>query len=400
MITTIDYTVLEILKESLYNIPAELSEKPNQTAVFMELTSQSLLPIAYIWLKKQKDFDEDLKKDWTQVYAAQTYRWYAMMREQSDIIDLLSSNGYTVAVMKGNSIAAYYPKPQLRGSSDIDLLVRWEEYDEIYDFLLNQGYQLIGEKQEKKHHFAICGKKYVIEVHKRPGGTRLNGTTDQTDLLYFFQEGLNEIVWTDCCGYRIPVLPPVYNAMILLLHTAQHMKEGIGLRHILDWMMFAEHCVDDDFWNHKLKPVAEKGQVALLAQISTKMCQKYLGLTDSITWCKDASDQTSQDLVEYLFSQGDFGKKVKTSENGLRVVANSQGVSGFLRYVYKSSLYSMPVAKEYQLLKPVALFYQCIRYMVLIITRKNPFISVKNDLSKGRKRKVFFEQLGIGNKSD
>lgn len=395
MISTMENAVLEIIKESLYNIPTNIVVSSDFSAIFEELKSQSLLPITYVWMKRQISLGDNIKKEWTKVYASQTYRWYAMMKEQSDIIDLLSRKGYSVAVMKGNSIALYYPKPQLRGSSDIDLLVRWEEYDKIYDLLLKNGYQLIGEKQEKKHHFSVCRKQYVIEVHKRPGGTRLTGTKEQTELLGFFQEGLNYVEWTECCGYRIPVLPPIYNAMILLLHTAQHMTEGIGLRHIIDWMMFAEHCAVDDFWNRELKPMAAKGQVDTLAQVCTKMCQKYLGLTTAITWCQDASDQTGQELMEYLFYQGDFGTKAGANDAETEFWTASRDIKSFCKRLNNSSLYSMPLARKHKLLLPIAWVYQMGRYVRQGIGREKPVSTMIESQKEANRRRNLFADLRI-----
>lgn len=386
--------VLNILKEGIFHIPTELPSDVDWESVYQEFKMQSLAAVAYPCVKKHIS-DESVLNKWKKTAVGQIYHWYTMMGEQDRIVSLLEENGYDVAVLKGNACAANYPDPQLRGSGDVDLLVRWEEYDEIYEFLQKQGYHLIGEKIETKHHFTVKEKRVLFEIHKRPGGTRINGTEAQTEMLKFFQDGLNQIHHIDCCGHSIPVLPPVQNAMVLLLHTAQHMREGIGLRHMLDWMLFADQYVNNAFWENELQTVAGKGEVEKLAISITAMCQDYLGLSQKLTWCHTGKSDVSEQLLTFVFDQGDFGQKAGQNDAETRVLTASNNVKGFLKRLNESSLYSMPKARKNKILRPAAWCYQLWRYVTKGMKKDRPLETLRKNMAEGKKRRELFDKIGL-----
>lgn len=388
--------VLDILKKVLNNDSISvINTTDSWEDVYEELRIQSLLPLTYSWVKRHDLHDSELKAKWTQKFASQSYRWYSMMEEQNELCSLLTEHGYAFAIIKGSANGIYYPVPEMRVSSDIDFLVRWDEYDEIYDFLLKNGYCLVGEKKESKHHVELKKKRVIFEMHKRPGGTRISGKYANQEMIDFFQKGLDHVELAECGKYSIPVLPRLQNAMVLLLHTAQHLREGLGPRHILDWMMFAKANVDDDFWYSELEDIARKGNVASLAKIMTKMCQKYLGLTDEITWCNDADESACDQLMEYVFRQGDFGIKAGKEDAQIRVLAESQSVEGFWRRTCNSSLYSMPAARKHVILRPIAVAYQLLRYLKKGMSQEHPFMTFNQSKEAGKNRADLFEKLGI-----
>ena len=44
------------------------------------------------------------------------------------------------------------------------------------------------------------------------------------------------------------VLPDKVNGLVLLEHISQHLESGLGLRQIIDWMMFVNQCLPDEYW--------------------------------------------------------------------------------------------------------------------------------------------------------
>lgn len=386
--------VLCIIKYILNNDASAEIEIKNWSALYEELRLQSLLPLTYLWAKNS-DVPDDIMEQWTSQFAAQSYNWYRYMEEQKKLLDLLSANGYPAAVIKGCSNGINYPQPQLRVSTDIDFLVSWEDYDQIYELLIRSGFTLSGKKSAGKHHVAFRKNSIVFEMHKRPGGTRITGKYANQELIDFFQQGLKERETATCVKYDIPVLPKLQTAMVLLLHTEQHMKEGLGLRHILDWMLFVKEYVDDAFWYDHLEEWAKKGHVDTLAVVLTRMCQKYLGLTCDITWCRTADDTACDQLMEYVFQQGDFGAKAIKQDKEVRLLTESQSAGGFWKRLKKSSLYSMPAARSHKFLRPLAWVYQLFRYMAKGLHRNHPFRSFFQDKKAGKERADLFRKLGL-----
>lgn len=404
MLNENESTVLNIIKyildtDSDVSETSKKSEEPSiavsdWSALYEELRLQSLLPFAYPWAK-QSCVPEDIFSKLTNQFAAQSYNWYRYMEEQKKLLDLLARNGYPAVVIKGCSNGINYPQPQLRVSTDIDFLVCWEDYDPIYEFLIGSGYTLSGKKTAGKHHVAFRKNNIVLEMHKRPGGTRITGKYANQELIDFFQQGLTEREIVRCVKYDIPVLPALQTAMVLLLHTEQHMREGLGLRHILDWMLFVKNHVDDAFWYDQLEEWAKKGHVDVLARIMTRMCQKYLGLTRDITWTKDADETACDQLMEYVFQQGDFGAKAIKQDKEVRLLTESQRAGGFWKRLKRSSLYSMPAARSHKFLRPLAWVYQLFRYMAKGLHRNHPFRSFFQDKKAGKERADLFRKLGL-----
>lgn len=394
IMNTTERTVLKITTELLNDKTVLSDVNISEQEIFRELSSQKMLALTYPWAKTHC-LDHLLKSQWNKYFMAQVYRWYAMMEEQKKLGQLLTTHGYDYAIIKGTASGIYYPVPQARGSGDIDFLVRWDEYDEIYDLLLQHGYVLVGEKIESKHHVEVKKNNVLFEMHKRPGGTRINRTKEHQEIIDFFQDGLKEIEQVTIGDYTFPVLPKLQNAMVLLLHTAQHMKGGLGLRHILDWMMFAKVYVDDEFWYSELEAMAKKGKVDTLAKVMTRMCQKYIGLTSDITWCNDAYEVTCDQLMEYILQQGDFGSKAGWKDQEVRVLAESKNFFVFFQQMHESSLYSMPIARKRIWLRPIAWGYQMLRYIKKGLQREKPIETFRVNKAQGNRRRKLFNDLGL-----
>ena len=48
--------------------------------------------------------------------------------------------------------------------------------------------------------------------------------------------------------FLIPVLPSLQNGLVLMLHIVKHLKSGLGLRQIIDWMMYVDKQLDNEKW--------------------------------------------------------------------------------------------------------------------------------------------------------
>ena len=81
---------------------------------------------------------------------------------------------------------------------------------------------------------------------------------------------------------------------------AGHLRTGLGLRQVIDWAMYVDRELDDAFWDREFQAAAKESGLETLAITVTKLCQQYLGLKDSITWCRDADEITCGLLLDSL----------------------------------------------------------------------------------------------------
>lgn len=184
--------------------------------------------------------------------------------------------GIPVAVIKGTSAARYYPVPDYRTLGDVDLLVKPEDYDDAAKKIKAAGYAEVTGRSEKKtgRHRSFSENNIRVELHRHFSVDRLPEKVKTLD------ERL-------LCALKPddPVLPDELNGLIILTHVAQHMESGIGLRQIIDWMLFVDKYLDDAHWENGFCALTESVGLTKFAKYVTRMCQLYLGLSDGITWC-------------------------------------------------------------------------------------------------------------------
>ncbi len=388
--------VIEIIKEYMSGKCARLSDNPDWIRIFIEMRNQAIAPFGYEIYKKYRSCEADpvLDKEWSQAVYAQMNSWYYMMDVQQELVNLLRLAGYDFAVMKGIANAVQYPEPGLRKSGDIDFLVRWDQYEEICQFLLENGYSP-GEDQEKdKHHIILTKDSITFELHKRPGGTKLDDSPETTALNEFFQEGLDNVKIVKYEDYYFPVLPDLQNGIMLLVHFAGHMRSGVGLRHLLDWMVYAKQNLSDQYWEDSFKYAAEQAGVAELAKVMTYTCQRCFGLSSKLSWCRDVDSVLCKSFLNYLVEQGDFGSKVKNDKE-VKVLTEAKDIRGGLKRAYISSLYSMPAARKYWVLRPLAFLYQLGRYVYFGMRQKDALKTLAESKSRSDRRHAMFSDLHV-----
>ena len=89
------------------------------------------------------------------------------------------------------------------------------------------------ERDRVAYHYSYVKGKIRIELHRRLG------SVDETDneLITLFDRGIDDRRWKDIDGYKFPVLSDPLNGLVLIFHINHHLRSGLGLRQIIDWMM-------------------------------------------------------------------------------------------------------------------------------------------------------------------
>ena len=109
------------------------------------------------------------------------------------------------------------------------------------------------------------------------------------------------------------ILPDMINGLVLIDHVNQHLEEGIGLRQIIDWMMFVDKCLKNDTDWYRFKELAEKTGLMTLSVTTTRMCEIYLGLSEH-EWCSHSDEKLCRSLMDYVMKSGNFGNKKEKTE--------------------------------------------------------------------------------------
>ena len=261
-------------------------------SVYQEMKSQAIASLAAPILSSI-DLPVELKNEWKNAILQQvaSFSYYKYVQSQLPI-------DKPYAILKGTSAAQYYPYPEYRTMGDIDIITKREDYDSSCETMIkNSWYETTSAIDlERGRHRSFVKGNITVEIH-----AFFASMNDVEKAKTFDDIIINNITDTH-------ILPDLVNGLVLIDHVNQHMEEGIGLRQIIDWMMFVDKCLTDDKWAEFEKMATLTG-LKELTVTTTRMCEMYLGLP-AHKWCISADEKLSRSLMEYVMECGNFGAKL------------------------------------------------------------------------------------------
>lgn len=394
----VSQAVLALLRGALWGEEAVYPADTDWQAVTKELQAQAIMGVI-----AGSDIPEcvpaQIRAQWESLALLQGSQFYRLLHQQDQLLALLTQNDIPLVILKGMAAAVYYPAPEMRAMGDVDFLVPRDQVEKTYDLMRANGYELYLEKEAHNKHIELQKAGIRFELH------RYFGIFDSVDKMAYMddvlQKGLQKIEWRACAESRFPMLPPLENGLVLLEHTAGHFRDGLGLRHITDWMLYVRACLTDDFWTGAFYPAAKALGLDAFAKVLTKMCQRYLGLPASMHWCQDAEEASCDQLMTYVLKQGNFGSKQTDVERKVTSEFNAHHSLGqWLQILQFSGMKHWEAVKRYPFLKPFAWIYGAGRYAHLALGRKNGIALVRQEKKKSDQRDELREALGLqGNKT-
>ncbi len=282
-------------------------------------------------------------------------------------------------ILKGTSAAKYYPHPEYRTMGDIDIFTRREDFDQAYHDLEENGY-VVFKTLEREVSFGKNG--IVVELHRYFAS--LNDAEQARYMDDLIIENIDES----------HVLPDEINGLVLLEHINQHLERGLGLRQIIDWMMFVDQCLPDDKWPD-FRCYAKAIGLEALAIAVTRMCEMYLGLSER-QWSSKADKKTCAQLMDYIMMCGNFGNQIAENTSvGENVIYYSNTPTAFFSLLQERGLANWKAAQKHAFLRPFAGIYQLFRYSVKSIGRDGSIEHLKTEYSHAQNRNRMFKKLGV-----
>lgn len=355
--TQTEIVLLSLIKKSLFGICEAIPADTDWDAVLSEARQQAIVGLAAAALPDNlpQKVSEEWKMAEYQRLAQQIRYWDA----QDRLHNLLTENSISYVILKGASAAMLYPSPLCRSMGDIDFLVPPEQFEQAKELLLAEVYELHDEPGDR--HLCFSREGVSFELHRRFSYLDLN----LEDVL---QSGLFRAELRTVEGHRFYSLPAFENGLVLLAHLWNHLHTGVGLRQVIDWMLYVHQYLDDEAWNNGFSALAEKYGLKKLAIYAAHMCAMYLGLPDGQVWYMEADEDVCSELLMKVFRDGNFGrKKPKMNFDARRVQI---ALSGMHRYGLFKQLQTRGEANwklyhRHSWLRPFAWIYQMFRYPVL-----------------------------------
>lgn len=164
--------------------------------------------------------------------------------EAARLTELFAVQGCKTAVLKGPANTLLYSDPYIRQVGDIDLWVDGGR-DHVFAILKKLGYKIHEWDLNAPHHVHLDSEEngIPVEVHYRPSFGTWNPFASSRLLCFLEKEIRN--VERSCEGFYVPSIK--FALAMQLAHIHVHfIRDGVGLKQILDYCMLLKHSSEDD----------------------------------------------------------------------------------------------------------------------------------------------------------
>lgn len=379
MINVNQQALLELLKASLFGAEPRFPEGVDWDAVLQEAKDQTVVGLIAPVVPKEE------AEKWQVPVAQNKMRFFRIFDEQENLLKLFHDADIPIVIIKGFAAAQYYPVPLQRTMGDIDFIVPQDRLEEANRLMVENGYAFL---HKTDRHDGFEKNNTSFEMHRKY-------CEDHWDFEHLITDGLSQAVSCELYGKSFPVLPTEINGLVLLDHIRSHLYGGLGIRQIIDWMLFVHAHLDDAMWENGFAQLTREPGLETLAMTITKMCKLWFGLPDEITWCDTADEETAQQLLELVFSFGNFGRKKQDDRNPVSSISMDVSRYGLFRYLQTMGESTWKAYHKHHFLKPFAWLYQIFRFAKNGITALFRGEKKQVETSQAKNRFNLYQNLGI-----
>lgn len=294
--------IIELLKCAITNTTPSIPNKDlDWDVVFEYAKKHRIIPVLYFSIQKLPDeakSDISYLSHYELAYKSNLVDDANRENEIHIITKLLSGNNVDYILLKGSVTKHFYPDTSMRMMSDVDILYRNVNSNEVKDLLEGNGYTQT--KSTPKDAMYLSSNQLVkIEMQQ---SLIDGGFTDWLEYL--------DTIWDRCKreSENEYIMTPEDFYIYHIVHMAKHfINGGIGLRHILDTWVIKNHYQNLD--QSYLERIFIELSLDKFEKIISKQCNYWFG--SSIPFDIKAIDL----LSGYIFENGAFGNIAQQSVN-------------------------------------------------------------------------------------
>lgn len=299
-------------------------------------------------IRNKVELSAEVKGAFLKQQSLAVFRYERLKYELNALCEFFEQNEIPYMPLKGSVIRAYYPRPEMRTSCDIDILVKKQDVKKATKLLIEQkGYK---KHSEDSHDISLFSPSNThLELHFR--------LKDEDDGITAKADKFFASVWerSTAKGYRYEMEREVFVAY-MLFHMAKHfILGGCGVRSVVDlWIIESQMGYDEDKLDKTLKEcgIEEFG---------------YSAITLSRSWFGDC-EQTNivKEMEKYIFNGSIYGGL----ENKIALASTKKSkfkyILGRVFPTYNELCCSYPSLKKCPVLFP---FYQVRRWFGLLFKK-------------------------------
>lgn len=358
--------VIALIKSALTGEKADIPENFDWDNVLKISKKHNIVPIIYYGIKNSDiKLSPEMEEKFSQIVLLGIMIDNNQEYEIRELRKIFTAKKIDFAPLKGIRLKKYFPKSEMRSMSDLDILFRTDQIDEVNHLMINREYIF---KTETDHVIELSKNRFInLELHKKLiPQTEAFGSyyKDCWQLFYPMENGSNEYIMNPSDEY-----------IFLFLHFTKHyISGGVGIRQLLDLWVFSE--------KEKIDYTYVKIQ---LSSLNLDVFWGNVHRTLSSWFGYEKADEKTDFITEFIFSSGVFGNHkdylistaVKAHENPDS--AGKRKIFHLFFLPYSGMCVKYPILKNHPVLLPL---YWVIRWLNAIIFKKKKGIMHLKEFSK------------------
>lgn len=387
--TEAQQVLFNLVGHNLFSMPLDIGSEVDWAEVLKEGIAQSVPLLAF------KNIDElpigvatsEMIKRYLKRCSASNYLCY---KGHEYLHDLMTKNGIKYSIIKGVASARYYPDPAARSMGDVDFYVAPEDLERAKAIFEADGFEV--KETDSEHH--VCIKKGPMDMEMHFAPIAIPNDKMRPIFLEYWSDLCDKASLTEDTFSEYMLPSDFHHGFIMITHFQLHlMPNGVGLRHLCDFVVFANRFSDEDFrqlFEERFKRVG----LWRLAQIISLAAVRYLGMPYK-SWMGD-DYATADALMLDIARGGNFGQREKArSFEGVFIAdykATDLGKSRFSRAFRSMNKYirqKWRAAVWCPLLYPVGWVYFSVRFLFKRITGRRRVSVMKSYKESGKRLKLY-----------
>lgn len=340
-----------------------------------------------------------------------TLRQAHMTAEFLKLYQYLAERNLHPIVMKGIICRSLYPHPEQRPSTDEDLLIPGELFDEYHKAFLEYGLTADSpaEKITKAPEVSYHNDMIYIELHTHafPPDSKAYGELDR-----YFSDAEEHKIQQNIYGVPVYTLGYTDHLLYLLFHVYKHFLNcGIGIRQVSDILLYSVRYDDKIDWKYIVNCCRNTGMFEFCSAVY-RIGDKYL-LPDSLSldlkrsWLSIQVDE--EPLLNDMLSGGVYGTSSNDRLHSSNITLNAMEMSKkgnkpgvfnntllktiFPSFRYMKSKYTY--VSRFPFLIPVGWLHRITSYGIESIFHKSEGNNAADSMRIGRERVALLKKYRI-----
>lgn len=236
----------------------------------------------------------------------------ALDRTVAALVSFYRQHGIEGVLLKGQGVARYYPKPELRQCGDVDFYICGDDFERAMAMAVDKwqdGKPDLKQETYKHYHFDIDSVE--VELHRIPTiclrpwmSSRFNRW------LHDSLSPAGDVRRVEINGAEVLLPSEAFDAFYIFYHILSHLLEGegIGLRQLCDWAMVLHRCHASGRGGD-VEAVIKRFGLTRPWQIVGYLLVEYLGLPSAeLPLYSPAVANEAARLMRRIMSGGNFGQ--------------------------------------------------------------------------------------------